>query len=86
ESEKTKAQVACLDDNSSVSGSENMKIPSVSSADCDMVSESKKTKVQVACSEDKSSGSGSGNMKIPSVSLADFLTESKLAVGCLDVI
>ncbi|GKA51572.1 zinc finger, TAZ-type containing protein [Tanacetum coccineum] len=78
ESEKTKAKVACLDDNSLGSGSENMKILSVSSVDCDMVSESKKTKIQVACSEDKSSGSRSGNMKIPSVSLADFITASQI--------
>ncbi|GKF55383.1 hypothetical protein Tco_0165723 [Tanacetum coccineum] len=63
ESESTEAQSACFDDNSSgfacfddnsSRSRGNMKIPSVSSVDCDMVSKSEKTKAEVACSEDKS--------------------------------
>ncbi|GJR06363.1 hypothetical protein Tco_0529347 [Tanacetum coccineum] len=79
ESKNTEAQSACFDDNSSGSGSKNMKIPSVSLVDCDMVSKSEKIKAQVACLDDNSSVSVSENLKIPSVSSADcdMVSESK---------
>ncbi|GKD01343.1 histone acetyltransferase HAC12, partial [Tanacetum coccineum] len=67
-----------FNDNETESGPGHIKIQSVSSVDCEMVSESESTeaqtacfddnKAQTACFDDISSGSGSGNMKIPSVS------------------
>ncbi|GKC52911.1 histone acetyltransferase HAC1-like protein isoform X3, partial [Tanacetum coccineum] len=60
-----------FNDNEKESGPGHIKIQSVSSVDCEMVSESESIEAQTTCFDDNSLGSGSGNMKIPSVSSVD---------------
>nr|GFA23632.1 hypothetical protein [Tanacetum cinerariifolium] len=74
------------------SGSGHIKIPSVSSVDCEMVSESKNTEAQTACFDyynDNGSVLGSEDMKTLSVSFADCdmgseNKKTKVQVACSD--